>query len=84
MVEKIRLPLQIEPCEESFGILDAAGWPVAFVYFSDTDEENRFAIKRLSREQADAFTRWVVRTANAMRDHREKGADLAQTKRASY
>jgi predicted secreted hydrolase len=78
MVEKILLPLSMEFYEKSIAIRDAAGWCIAFVYFSDGDAEGRFAIKHHSREQAEAFARWLVRTANAVREPHDAKADLAR------
>lgn len=64
----MRLPLKITRHEESFGITDAAGVSVAFVYFGVADETQRFAAKRMTRDEAEDVAKQIAR---ALMDNQE-------------
>lgn len=55
------LPLKITRHEESFGITDAAGISIAFVYFGTADETQRFAARRMTRAEAEDVAKQIAR-----------------------
>lgn len=58
----IKLPLRIRELEESFGIDDAAGRSVAYIYFCD-EEQRRGVIGRFAKTEAKAI---AIATARAL------------------
>lgn len=65
------LPLRITAHAESFGITDAAGLHVAYVYFGAGDKAQRQAANRMTREEAESVAKIIAR---ALTDHQERDA----------
>ena len=67
----MRLPLKITRHDESFGITDASGISIAYVYFGTADETQRFAAKRMRLDEAESVARQIAR---ALTDNQERDA----------
>lgn len=57
----MKLPLKIAAHAESFGITDAAGTIIAYVYFGVGDETQRQAAKRMTRDEAESVAKTIAR-----------------------
>lgn len=58
MTTRFLPPFEIIEHPESFEIRDAAGRCLSFTYFED-NETRRFDLKRMTREEALTYVRWV-------------------------
>lgn len=58
----MKLPLKITRNDESFGIRDAAGTSIAYVYFDEEPGTRRDVRKRLSLEEAEAIAKHIARS----------------------
>lgn len=54
-------PLRITAHAESFGISDAAGTIIAYVYFGVGDATQRQAAKRMTRDEAESVAKQIAR-----------------------
>lgn len=71
----MRLPLKITRHEESFGITDAAGTSICYIYFGVSDETQRFVAKRMTRDEAEGVARQIAR---ALTDNAEGAGNEAR------
>lgn len=58
----MKLPLKITRYEESFGITDAVGTSICYVYFDEDPGTRRNVRKRLSMEDAEAIAKQIARS----------------------
>jgi hypothetical protein len=64
MAIKFELPLVVVEHDESFEIRDAKGRKLSYTYFDDGPDPTRRQVReRMTREEANAWVRWVVTAA---------------------
>lgn len=66
---RMKLPLRLYQYEESFGIQDAEGYSVCYLYFDD-DPKRRIVTKRMTKAEAESVAKQIAR---ALTDNAEKG-----------
>lgn len=68
--EGMKLPLRLYQYDESFGIRDAEGYSVCYLYFDD-DPKRRIVTKRMTKAEAESVAKQIAR---ALTDNAEKAA----------
>ncbi|MGW9332752.1 hypothetical protein [Bosea sp. NPDC055594] len=66
----MKLPLRLYQYQESFGIQDAEGYSVCYLYFDD-DPKRRIVTKRMTKAEAEIVAKQIAR---ALTDNAEKAA----------
>lgn len=66
----VKLPLRLYQYQESFGIQDAEGYSVCYLYFDD-DPKRRIVTKRMTKAEAESVAKQIAR---ALTDNAEKAA----------
>jgi len=74
MTTPYRLPLKITEHEEAFGITDAAGKSVAWIYFDDGCPVRRSVRKRMTKDEAVETAKAIAR---ALTERAKEGEDDA-------